>query len=240
VNPEKWQSVGCTHTGNIRSRNEDAYLDLPEHSLWAIADGMGGHASGEIASRMIVNNLCHYHQTPLCGKNIRRITQRLSAINTALIEQAALEKVSVIGSTVAILHATRRYCVCLWAGDSRIYRLRNGQLKQLSRDHTHAALLNRFGTNYDISINHENLQALTRAVGADTALQLEVQIQEIFANDLYLLCSDGLNKELSDSEIAEILKSNTIEDGMELLLNSALHKGGRDNITLLILKPEPF
>lgn len=229
-----WSSVGCTHVGKVRDHNEDAYLNLPEQSLWAVADGMGGHAEGEVASRMIVDSLRKYQHTALLGTNVRQIVQRLRTVNNALLQRAGSEPSTIIGSTVAILLANHQYCVCLWAGDSRIYRYRNGTLNQLTRDHNHAEKMIEDGMPPEKTALYPDAQALTRAVGVEEPLDLESQIMEVKPGDIYLLCSDGLNKEVTDAEIAKILASHSLSKGMQSLKDLALQRGGRDNITIML------
>lgn len=130
--PFRWQSASCSHVGRVRRINEDAMLDQPERGLWAVADGMGGHTLGDVASRMVVDALAHLPQT-----STDAIRACLAEVNRRLMTEAAMRDVQVIGSTAVVLLASGSHCSCLWAGDSRIYRYRDGVLQQLTRDHSH-------------------------------------------------------------------------------------------------------
>ena len=233
---QQTRSEGVTNTGNIRSHNEDAFINLDQQQLWAVADGMGGHQSGEVASRMIVDALATYRATPLLGKNIRQITSLLQAVNQQLVELADNDADKIIGSTIAILLLHGRYCAALWAGDSRVYRYRKGLLKQITRDHSEAELLRDAGITPEEISNLPYAESITRAVGADTFLQLEAQIQEIQAGDIYLLCSDGLYKELDETDMAQIMSANDIKTSIQQLLATALKRQGRDNITIVVIE----
>lgn len=235
LNDNIWSSVACTDAGKVRDHNEDAYLDLPAQSLWVVADGMGGHSEGEVASRMIVDSLRQYRRTTQLGANVRQITQRLRAVNSALLHRAGPGSSRIIGSTVAVFLADHHHGVCLWAGDSRVYRYRDKTLKQLTLDHNHAENLMEDGMPAEQIVLHPGAQALTRAVGSEDTLDLESRILELKQGDIYLLCSDGLTKEVTDREIADILAaSHSLFQSMHTLKDLALQRAGRDNVTILL------
>jgi protein phosphatase len=133
-----WTSAARSDTGCVRQINEDAVLDCPERGLWAVADGMGGHAVGDLASRMVIETLSQVTDADdgLAGV-IEQARKRLLDANAMLREEAARRQVARIGSTVVMLAARDGACAYLWAGDSRIYLLRRGRLVQLTRDHSH-------------------------------------------------------------------------------------------------------
>jgi protein phosphatase len=228
-----WTSTGVTHTGNVRERNEDAFLTCDNQSLWAVADGMGGHDAGDVASQMIVQHLKNYHATPLLGRNVRQVSQLLQSVNKLLIQKAASVKDSIIGSTVCVLLVHRQHCVFLWAGDSRIYRLRNGRFQQVTQDHSEAEELIEKGATIEEVSYLPNSEAITRAVGSDISLNLEIKMQAFERGDIYLLCSDGLYKELSEPEIADEVSAYSLSEGVNKLLDTALQRRGRDNITIV-------
>jgi len=228
-----WTSTGVTHTGNVRERNEDAFLTCDNQSLWAVADGMGGHDAGDVASQMIAQHLKNYHATPLLGRNVRQVSQLLQSVNKLLIQKAASVKDSIIGSTVCVLLVHRQHCVFLWAGDSRIYRLRNGRFQQVTQDHSEAEELIEKGATIEEVSYLPNSEAITRAVGSDISLDLEIKMQAFERGDIYLLCSDGLYKELSEPEIADEVSAYSLSEGVNKLLDTALQRRGRDNITIV-------
>ena len=232
-----WQSASQTHTGNVRQLNEDAFLDCADQQLWVVADGMGGHQAGDLASQMIIDTLSDFRQTEHLGKNIDSISGVIKTVNSRLIAMAQQRRAEIIGSTVALFHAINRYGVCVWAGDSRIYRYRDGRLVQLTRDHTYNAEMDE----QSIFLQHlpdwlveDNV--ITRAVGGHEDLNLDYQILEIRTADIYLLCSDGLTGEVSDEELSEILSVSTLKKSMKLLFKLATKREAKDNITAILLK----
>ena len=212
--PFRWQSASCSHVGRVRRINEDAMLDQPERGLWAVADGMGGHTLGDVASRMVVDALAHLPQT-----STDAIRACLAEVNRRLMTEAAMRDVQVIGSTAVVLLASGSHCSCLWAGDSRIYRLRGGRLEQLTRDHSRVQeMVDRGELTPEAARISPLRNRITRALGVPGPLDLEARQLPSEASDLYLLCSDGLTGELKDSEIAAILEMDSLEAAADVLL----------------------
>ena len=228
--PHPWTSFGITHTGNIRDHNEDAFLALPEQRLWIAADGMGGHTAGDFASRLIIDQFKSYKTSPLTGQSVDNIRQILAKVNHELWSKAQ-QMGDIIGSTVAILLATEHHVATIWSGDSRIYRLRDGLFKQITRDHSEGEETE---SGIDEFVGSEFNNAVTQAIGAEEELQVEMEIRENRPGDTYLLCSDGLNKELNDQQIGAILLDNNLESAGQILLQEALDNFGRDNITVVL------
>ncbi len=234
----KWTSTGITNTGNLRQKNEDAFLVNDNENLWLVADGMGGHASGEVASQMIAAKMQAFNTTPLLGQNVRNIINTLKSINHDLEEFARTHDLGLVGSTIAVLHIHKNACICVWAGDSRVYRLRDNCLKQLTTDHCQLTEL--MEEEYD----EEQLQflagssAITRAIGSDEILAPQASIFNLQTNDKFLLCSDGLNKELSDNQICEIFSTNDASIASKIMLQQALDVKGRDNITIVTVESD--
>jgi len=206
-------SAGATHRGNVRDVNQDAYLDRPERGLWAVADGMGGHAAGDLgdANRRL-------------GVEARRRRER------------------VIGSTLAALVAMGGHCVSLWAGDSRIYRLRNGTLHQLSHDHSRVqALVDQGEPSPDAMEEHSMAHIITRALGAGEQLEVDAQICELKHGDRFLLCTDGLTREVPEDDIAQLAARIALNAVPQTLIDEACKRGARDNVTAVVvdfLSPE--
>ena len=229
--PRPWASFGITHTGKIRDHNEDAFLALPEQRLWIAADGMGGHTAGDFASRLIIDQFRNFKASPLTGHSINQIRQILTQVNHELWTKAQQMGDTIIGSTVAILLATEHHIAAVWSGDSRIYRLRDGLFKQITRDHSEGEEME---PGIDDLFRPAFSNAVTQAIGAAEELQVEMEIRENRPGDTYLLCSDGLNKELSDQQIGAILQTNNVETAGQILLREALANFGRDNITVVL------
>lgn len=223
----------------IRQKNEDAFLERPQRGIWAVADGMGGHAFGEVASRMIVDaleqlapadNLAHLQVTA---------RDRLQTVNRQLRAEAAQHGVQIIGSTVAVLLAHGRGCGFLWAGDSRIYLYRHGRLMPLTRDHSQIEELRALGgAAAEEALLHAPRNLITRAVGADDTLDLDEGNLEVEDGDIFLLCSDGLSNEVAENDIARVLSGGDCRQAAATLIDMALQAGGHDNITAVVVRAE--
>ena len=228
-----WFSCGRTHIGMVRQVNQDAYANLPNKSLWVVADGMGGHKDGEFASTEIVNCLKQFEAEKTIGTSVKKIYQQLNRVNQTLFEHAGEH--TIVGSTVAVLYAHQQNCVVMWSGDSRIYLMRHGGLKLLTHDHNHESKLMAEGLRSEEIKDHPYAQILTHAIGGEQEVYLDSQIQELRNKDVFLLCSDGLNKEVTDSEIEEILKQMPYQKAVNHLMDLALKRGGKDNITIVLV-----
>ncbi|NOR50978.1 MAG: serine/threonine-protein phosphatase [Gammaproteobacteria bacterium] len=236
--PLKAISSAITHQGNRRTHNEDAILAIDEQKLWVVADGMGGHNAGDVASQSIVNDLKEYKNHGNLGQSVLWIDKIIHKTNINLIQKAEeLTNDGLIGSTVAILVAQNSDGILMWAGDSRVYRLRQGNLEQLSKDHS---LVNEAISSGEILIedakDHPDANVITRAVGHIKSLQIEQKRITIEDADRYFICSDGVNKELDDSAIAELISDLDIADANQKLVQRTLDLGGRDNISSILIE----
>jgi len=180
-----WRSACATDVGKVRRVNEDAYLDLHELGLWVVADGMGGHMAGDVASRMIVESCKQIDEPKDLNSFIADVEYRLIEVNRKLREMAEQQyNDSTIGSTVAALLAYDRQCACLWAGDSRIYRLRDNKLEQMTRDHSMVEEYLAEGFMSPEEVYKSGLaNALTRAIGAQDELEVDVRIEDMQDGD---------------------------------------------------------
>ena len=234
-----WHSYGISNAGKVREYNEDSLLQRPEVGMWAVADGMGGHHAGDVASQMIINTLDKVHEGQPLHRLIDDIENRLILVNEKLIKKADASYVSTtIGSTVAIMVACGRFCVYLWAGDSRLYRQRDGELRQLTTDHSQVQHYIELGLiNPEEATKHPHRNIITRAVGATKKFFLDMDIQEMREGDRYLLCSDGLTKHLADNELEDILHqgSAATERICWELIELTLLRGASDNVTAIII-----
>ena len=232
-----WHSYGITNVGKIREYNEDSLLQRSEAGMWAVADGMGGHHAGDVASQMIVNTLDKIHEGQPLPRFIDDIENRLILVNEKLIKKADESYIPItIGSTVAIMVACGHYCVYLWAGDSRLYRQRDGELRQLTTDHSQVQHYIELGLiNPAEASKHPHRNIITRAVGATKKFFLDMDIQEMRGGDRYLLCSDGLTKHVLDAELEDILHDGPIERICWELIEITLLRGASDNVTAIII-----
>lgn len=232
-----WSSAALTDVGKVRQINEDSFLDLPQTGLWIVADGMGGHSRGDLASRTIVETL-RPMQYPKRLSQFAHIVQRaLIEVNHSLVEIANDQSIpTTIGSTVVALLMAEGQCACVWAGDSRIYRYRNGILQQLTVDHSEVEMLVQQGQlTPEQAASHPLANVLTRAVGAHDHLILDTKVEGLRHGDRYLLCSDGLNKEVSDEEISQVLRFGNSKDACRTLVEMTLARGSRDNVTVVVV-----
>ncbi|MEI8574508.1 type VI secretion system-associated protein TagF [Methylomonas sp. LW13] len=235
-NSTKWASYGVTVVGNKRKHNEDALLDCPSLGLWVVADGMGGHQSGDVASRLVVDSLSTLEFTENLDNQVEAVSRKLHKINDDLCRFASgIQQGSIVGTTVVALLAKGDQCAAIWAGDSRLYQLRQGEFTQITRDHTLIDELMDSGVmTREVAAQQVGANVITRAVGGQLTLALDVLRFQAAGGDRYLLCSDGLDKELSEAEIAELMGSGSCQSAAEALINQALSRSGRDNITVLI------
>jgi protein phosphatase len=233
-------SYGRSDRGTVRSHNEDSYLDDPEKRLWAVADGMGGHEAGDVASQAIVRHLRDVARAPNAADFVDRVEDALTAVNAELIEYAQAHRLQMVGSTAAVLADVGHYMLCGWAGDSRIYRLSASGIRQLTTDHNQAREMMSMGqfTAADLQSN-AHAGALVRAVGAEPNLVVEWAVSDAAPEDVFLLCSDGITKEMSDHEIAETLgRSKRVKEIGDALVDTCLARGARDNITVVVVRVE--
>jgi serine/threonine-protein phosphatase Stp1 len=234
-----WRSAARTDTGKVRARNEDAFLALPEQGLWVVADGMGGHQNGALASRLIVEQLAE----PCAGdlqQRLAELRKRLHELNRRLGQEltvTAAHPDPVIGSTVVALLVEGERAACVWAGDSRCYLWRGSRLYQLSRDHS---LLQQLIDEQQLSpaeaARHPAAHALTRAIGASDELKLEILELDILPGDAFLLCSDGLYQGLSADELGAALNLPSPQLTLNRLFQQALDGPARDNLSAVVIR----
>jgi len=220
----------------VRKLNEDACLESAGHAIWAVADGMGGHAAGDFASQSVADALAAIPKPASLGALVDDVHQHLQAVNQRLFNEAVKRREQIIGSTVVVLLAYGSHAVALWAGDSRIYRYRQGELTQLTRDHSQVEELVARGVITRAQAEHHPLSnVITRAVGVAKNLELESRLFEVQTGDVFLLCSDGLYKEANDNEIKESLAVGDCQYSCDLLVDRALDRGARDNVTVVVV-----
>lgn len=215
-------------------------MDRGEIGLWVVADGMGGHAKGDVASQMIVESMKKVHEGVKLESYIDDIEERILDVNQKLVAKAReSEKKITIGSTVAIMLAYEKYCVYMWAGDSRLYRLRDKELRQMTTDHSQVEVYVEQGLiSREEAAVHPHGNMITRAVGAAEVLFLDMDIQEMKSGDRYLLCSDGLTKHTNDYEFEEMLQDGSPEETCKAMIQQTLDRGAGDNVTAIVIDVE--
>jgi len=235
---EQFRAWAVTHPGTVRDHNEDVYVNRPDLGLWAVADGAGGHDAGEVASGLIATALDSIPPELSAEETLTQVRMRMAATHAALRERAARQGHGVIASTVVVLIARHGHFACLWAGDSRAYLLRDGALARVTRDHSLVQELVDCGEITDAEAeNHPRANVITRAVGSEADMvELDKVTDRLVGGDRFLLCSDGLSKELSDAEMREILRADGPELAAERLVEAALARKARDNVTVVVLE----
>jgi serine/threonine protein phosphatase PrpC len=231
-------SGAATHVGCVRKLNEDSYLDRTDLGLWAVADGMGGHDAGDHASQLAVAALNQVAPPISAPAFLSNVKLSLQAANAELRHEAAARGPGrIIASTVVALLTYGQHYACVWAGDSRLYRLRDETLLQVSRDHSHVQeMVEVHLLSPEEARNHPYSNVVTRAVGATDDLELETCHDRLRPGDLFLLCSDGLTKEVEEGEIRAILMRESLFDAPYALIESAIAHGASDNVTVVAVQ----
>ncbi len=234
------RSFGRTEIGKVRGHNEDAVLVREDLGLWAVADGLGGHSAGDLASRRIVERLGELTRPDSVDDFIDVIEDSLEAVNTELRRTARERGVDLIASTVALLVHHPDYMVCGWVGDSRVYCYEAGRLQQLTRDHAH-----------QIEDPFAQLRArddaqpppqpgggmLTRAIGAEERLFVDWLVAPSRSGVQFLLCSDGVNKEMTDRELEALFHANGSPPSLiDNIFDTSLARGARDNVSAVVVR----
>jgi PPM family protein phosphatase len=227
----------ATATGRVRRVNEDSYLALPP--LYAVADGMGGHGAGDVASRLAVEELVKC-LVPGRVLDVETILAALDDANRVIIES---DESSGMGTTITGLAGVETaggsHLMVFNVGDSRVYRLAGGRLDQVSVDHSEVQELVRAGAlTREQARTHPRRNIVTRALGSDVTLRPDHWLLPAIAGDRYLLCSDGLFSELADEEIVALLAAADPQRAAATLVAAANDAGGRDNITAIVVDVE--
>lgn len=236
--PIKWTSFADTSVGTVRKVNEDSILLKPEIGLWAVADGMGGYEAGDVASNMIIEALNDTEYKAAFNDIIDTVEDSLIDTNNKILEYADIMlDQQTMGSTVVSLIIRGRVGACLWAGDSRLYRYRNGELQQMSQDHSQVEELIQQGflTEEDAE-NHPDSNVITRAIGASEEIYIDINVFSTQIGDTFLLCSDGLHNSVNVSDIINCLNEQNIEQSVNNLLAKALENNASDNVSVIIAR----
>jgi serine/threonine protein phosphatase PrpC len=237
--------TGLTDQGLLRSVNQDAYYIDPEGRFFIVADGMGGHAGGQEASRIatqVVQAYLDEHWSSPASSSALLEAALLQANQAILQDQQSHPERSDMGTTVVVVIFRDEQPWCAHIGDSRLYRLRGPKIEQITEDHTWVAKALRGGDlTPDQARNHPWRHVLSQCLGREDLRQMDIQALEVQAGDRLLLCSDGLTEELSDHSIAAHLKGiRASEKAATALVNAAKDKGGRDNITVVLVTLDGF
>lgn len=233
-------SSGVSHTGHVRTRNEDSILLLPEENLWIVADGMGGHHAGDFASQTITQNLGLFKQQKNLDDSILLLEENIISSNTIIRKKSEkLGKHATIGSTAVCLYIWKNYAFTFWAGDSRLYRYRGNKVERITEDHSYVEELVKMGKIEARDAEaHPAANVVLKAVGIDDILRMDFDYFELFDKDILIICSDGLYKDLEEEKITSIIEADTenMDQLTQSLLTSSLNAGGTDNTSIITLK----
>jgi serine/threonine protein phosphatase Stp1 len=233
-----FECVSRTHPGLKRKVNEDSILVRTERGLWAVADGMGGHEAGDVASSSVVEALSIVPPNANLQRFANDAMTALQNVNHQLIQLARQgTHPRTIGSTVVSLVISGDQFACLWAGDSRAYRVREGEIAQLTRDHSLVQDLIDAGMLAPAEAEgHPNANVVTRAVGATEELNVDVSTGDTREGDLFILASDGLTRVVNDDLIYGELTSKPMEQAADQLVEMVLERGAPDNVSFVIVR----
>jgi protein phosphatase len=233
----RYESFGASDKGNVRPLNEDNFLVQPKSGLWMVADGMGGHDAGEIASSGIVEQIKTMGVASSAADQHARFVDRLARANEQLRAYAAERDGGTVGSTVAALLIFGGHYRCIWMGDSRVYQIRKGVLSQVSKDHSEVQeLVDKGVLSREEARSWPRRNVITRAVGVDDEINVEVVFGEIEPGDTYLICSDGLTAHLTDEDIHRTASGRKAKEACEALVKLTLERGATDNVTVIVVQ----
>jgi serine/threonine protein phosphatase PrpC len=236
-----FKSSAATHVGMVRKVNQDAYAERTDIGVWAVADGMGGHEAGEVASAMVTDAITDLSSKEGFDDMLEAVQQSIRDANQQLLAKAdSYDSQRVPGSTVVVLFIKAQRGALVWVGDSRIYRRRSQVVEQLTRDHSHVQDLVDQGVILESEAeSHPMANVITRAIGISEPLEFETLLIDVRPDDQFLLCSDGLSRLVTNEEIQSMMANKDSEEVTQSLLHTALVRGARDNVTLICVKDCP-
>ena len=229
-----FECVSRTDVGLRRKVNEDSILVRTDRGLWAVADGMGGHDAGDVASAKVTDALLNLPIFYSLDELVEGAVEALKRVNQELIASAGTSE-RTPGSTVVGLAIAGDQYRCFWAGDSRAYRIRGGQIVQITRDHSLVQRLVDAGMLSPAEAEHHpNANVVTRAVGVADELAVDIVDGDAMPCDLFLLASDGLTRLVGDAELLSELTSNSPAEAADRLIETVLSRGAPDNVSIVI------
>lgn len=224
-----------TDVGKVRANNQDAPIVSEKLRLYGVADGMGGHKGGEVASTSARDDLLR----ELEGKtpSVAALSGAIEEVNRQIYHQQEHDDaLTGMGTTLSVLWMSDNFVYIGHVGDSRVYLLRDGEFKQMTLDHSLVEQLVREGVlTEEEAQNHPMRNIITRAIGTDESVEVDVVVEERRKGDLWLACSDGLHGLVDDLQMRDALRQYAPEKAADVLLKAALDAGGRDNVTLVIV-----
>jgi serine/threonine protein phosphatase PrpC len=236
-----FRSSAATHVGMVRKVNQDSFAERTDLGVWAVADGMGGHEAGEVASAAVTDSITNLASNETFEEMLDAVQQSIIEANQQLLIRAeTYDSQRAPGSTVVVLLIRDDRGALVWIGDSRIYRRRDKVVEQLTRDHSHVQDLVDQGVILESEAeSHPMANVITRAVGISEPLEIETRLINVRPDDQFLLCSDGLSRLVNNDELESMMANKDSEEVTQSLLHTALVRGARDNVTLICVKDCP-
>ena len=236
-----WIEAGAaTHVGKVRRQNEDNYLVATRRGLWAVADGMGGHEAGDVASRVVVEELDAIATPASAAELLASCESHMISANSRLKKLAEKRGGSLIGTTVAVLLVFDGHYAGVWSGDSRIYRIRGRQIEQISVDHTEVQeLISEGKLTAQEARTWPRRNVITRAIGVNDNPELEIKGGTLEPGDVFIICSDGLTAHVEDEEILALASEHRPQRACDLLIALTLDRGAVDNVTVVAVRFDP-
>jgi protein phosphatase len=206
--------------------------------MWAVADGMGGHDAGDVASQTVIEALDAVQQPNSASELLEQCKAQMLKANAQIAALSKARDGTTIGTTVAVLLIRDDHFACIWAGDSRVYRATDGTISQLSLDHTEVQELVASGTISADEAKHLPNNVITRAIGVAPEPDLDIITGSVDTGDIFILCSDGLTRHLHDDEIHQAVTAHDAQDACDAMLALALERGGHDNVTVVVVRTQ--
>lgn len=233
-----FESATHTDVGRVRQINEDSLLANDDAGIWLVADGMGGHAAGDYASQTIARHIETVGQAVSREDLKQRFLQRLSAANAEIVAHSDRLGRGAIGSTLAAIMVHEASFTCIWSGDSRVYRMRDGRLQRLSKDHTEVqSLLDAGAITPEEAATWPRKNVITRAIGVTETPEYEMREGQVLDGDTYLICSDGMTEYFGDAEIAQVLAGGSDLAAMtDYFVAQSVERGGKDNVSVVMVR----
>jgi len=232
-----FETGAVSHAGRVRSHNEDNLVVRPEYGLWAVADGMGGHQNGAMASATVAASLSAVGQAASAAELLDRLERSVVEANAELRRKIREHDGATMGATLAVLLAHGRHFACVWCGDSRVYLIRGGQITQVTRDHTEAQdMIERGLLSVEEARTWPRRHVITRAIGVHDRPELDIDHGDLEGDDVFVLCSDGLTDHVRDEEILRAAVSSGAQAACDALLALTLERGATDNVTVIVVR----
>ena len=225
-----------TDVGKLRKNNQDAVI--LGNGLAGVADGMGGHKGGEIASAGLRDGLLR--ETKDAEPDVRTLEKAVQKVNTELWERQKNDtSLSGMGTTLTVLWPKEKEMIIGQVGDSRAYLLRDGELTQVTNDHSMVADMVRKGVlTEEQAACHPMRNYITRAVGTETMIEVDMSVHDSKKGDRWLICSDGLHGTVFGDELIQMMMNENLDEAADKMLQAALNAGGKDNISLILLQDD--